>query len=63
MKLKNQISQASLEGIICILALFIIHLLLAVGIFVISINSGMTFAEFWEWVADNFINGEFELKY
>ena len=62
MKLKNQISQASLEGIICILALFIIHLLLAVGIFIISINSGMTFAEFWEWVADNFINGEFELK-
>lgn len=62
MKLKNQISNASLEGITCIWACFIVHLVLIIGIFAISMNSGMTFVEFWQWVTDNFVNGEFEVK-
>ncbi len=62
MRLKNQISQASLESIICILAFSIMHLLIDIGIIIISINSGMNFTEFWNWVLDNFVNGELELK-
>ena len=50
MRIKNLTSNASNQGIICILALFLAFAAIDIAILVIVLNSGMTLGESFSWM-------------
>lgn len=63
MRIKNLTSNASNQGIICILALFLAFAAIDIAILVIVLNSGMTLGESFSWMFSSFCDADLGMKF
>ena len=63
MRIKNLTSNASNQGIICILAMFLAFAAIDIAILVIVLNSGMTLGESFSWMFSSFCDADLEMKF
>ena len=63
MRIKNLTSNASNQGIICILALFLVFVAIDIAILAIALNSGMTLGESFGWMFSSFCEADLEMKF
>jgi len=63
MRINNLTSNASNQGIICILALFLVFAAIDIAILAIALNSGMTLGESFSWMFSSFCEADLEMKF
>ena len=63
MRIKNLTSNASNQGIFCILALFLAFAAIDIAILVIVLNSGMTLGESFSWMFSSFCDADLGMKF
>ena len=63
MRIKNLTSNASNQGIICILALFLVFAAIDIAILAIALNSGMTLGESFSWLFSSFCDADLKMKF
>lgn len=61
-RIKNQVSNASLQGIYAFVAIFLVHAIIDIVYSAIYLNSGMTIPEYISFIGDNFLHGEVGIK-
>lgn len=62
MRIKNQISTESLQGILCLFLMFLAFFVIDLFIIGIGFSSGMTLSGFWSWIYSGFMEADFEMK-
>lgn len=63
MRIKNLTSNASNEGIICMLAFLIVFTIIDISILFIALNSGMTLGESIAWMFSSFCEADLGMKF
>ena len=63
MRIKNLTSNASNEGIICILTFLIVFTIIDISILFIALNSGMTLGESIAWMFSSFCEADLGMKF